>query len=155
MLFFGKKIMDIWRGIQTHKSRISFSAISCTELPFATHARVLSMTSQCLTCCDVTIIVPIWKLFDITSNDQNMFGFKLSPLLTRYQYFFFCKEFLRFFLFHSFKIAKRVKKKPRLSNFRDTACQLVTEIGKTCGIGLIVSNRECLILFCIIQMTKF
>lgn len=82
--------------------------------------------------------------------------FQIVPTFNQVLVFlFFCKEFLRFFLFYSFKIAKRVKKNPRLSNFRDTACQLVTEIGKTCGIGLIVSNRECLILFCITQMTKF
>lgn len=54
--------------------------------------------------------------------------FQIVPTFNQVLVFFFCKEFLRFFLFYSFKIAKRVKKKTRLSNFRDTACQLVTEI---------------------------
>lgn len=44
--------------------------------------------------------------------------FQIVPTFNQVLVFFFCKEFLRFFLFYSFKIAKRVKKKPRLSNFR-------------------------------------
>lgn len=117
------------------------------------------MTSQCLKCCDVTIIAPIGNSFalEITLIDQNMFGFKLFPLFTRYLYFFLfvcCKQILRLFLFYFFKIAKRVREKPRISNFRFIACQLVTDIGHTCGIGLIVSNQR-LILFCIIQMINF
>lgn len=84
---------------------------------------------------------------------SKYFRFPIVPTLYQVQVFLFCKQILRFFLFF-LKIAKRVKENKRLSNFRNIACQLVTEIGQTCGIGLIVSNQR-LILFCIIQMTFF
>lgn len=113
------------------------------------------LTSQCLKCCDVTIVAPIGNSFaqEITLIDQNIFGFQLFQLFTRFKYFFFANKFYDSFFFF-LKIAKRVKENKRLSNFRNIACQLVTEIGQTCGIGLIVSNQR-LILFCIIQMTFF
>lgn len=42
--------------------------------------------------------------------------FQIVPTFNQVLVFFFCKEFLRFFLFYSVKIAKRVKKNPVAGN---------------------------------------
>lgn len=153
LMFFlvGKNQGQIVNNVQSCRSLLSMYAPmverACSGHANWRHNAWNVVTSQSLLRLEIRLrrrLLWLIKIFSVSNCSNSLPGSSISFLQTNFTILSF------FFL----KIAKRVKENKRLSNFRNIACQLVTEIGQTCGIGLIVSNQR-LILFCIIQMTFF